>query len=57
MSLTGGFLIRVDFLTGGALLEVIESEVSFATVDEKIQSSSADNSACELCSVTIPFRN
>ena len=55
VSLSGGFLMRVDFLIG-TLLEVLESLLSFATVDGKIQSSNVDNSACELCSVTIqPF--
>ena len=57
VSLSGGFLMQVDFLTG-TLLEVLvlESLLLFATVNEKIQSSSVDNSACEVCSVTIqPF--
>ena len=52
VSLSGGFLMRVDFLTS-TLLEVLESLLLFVTVDGKIQSSSVDNSACELCSVTI----
>ena len=42
ISLSGGFLMRVDFPTG-TLLEVLESLLSFATVDGKIQSSNVDN--------------
>ena len=55
-TLSGGFLMWVDFLTS-TLLEVLESSLLlFATVDGKIQSCNVDNLACELCSVTIqPF--
>ena len=58
MSLSGGFLMQVDSLTGCMLKALIESLLSFVTIDEKMQSSNFDNSVCEHCSVTIqPFLN